>query len=745
MEEQDQINRPFFSGPFIQIVSRYKTHLSIIGIVAIILSIIFSSPYFITPLFKSEVILYPTASKSISKALLSETFGSTKDILEFGEEEQTEQMLQVLNSNKIRDRVVKKYHLLDHYDIPADSKYKMTRLYQTYESNFRFRRTEYMAVQITVYDKDPQLAADIANDIAELVDSTINRMQKEVAVKAFEIVEEEYLKLRAEIQKKEDSLTTLRELGVHDYESQSEMFNRQLAIEMAKGNTSGVKRLEERLEVLAKYGGPYVSIRDALEHDKKQLSEIKAKYDEAKVDATESLPHKFIVSNAYKAERKSYPIRWLIVVGSLFSALFLAVLVFGAMEVLSGRVKLDLKKKSLKTIRNAKISVADNLKIKNPVEQKKSEKSIAPIDDIIDKEQDAGPEKKVPVENNPDQQTDEIIKEVKKNERQPKVADRDNNTNDMDNFFNSSNLMKLIDKWKYHLLGIAIIAVILSAIFSGPAFITPMYKSYAVVYPANVEPYSEESETEQMLQIMNSQDIIDSVIEKFDLPKHYEIDPDYKYFKTTMLYEYSQNVHISKTAYESVLIEVFDKDPDTAKQMVDAIIKFYDNKVSRLHKSKYSEVVNMYGSQLAFKRNTLDSLKQIMFRLGTEYGIFEYEYQSQEIMRGYLKTLMGSGADRVNSKEVKRLLTSMEQKGGQLIEVVQMIQDEARSYVEVKLDYEMALRFLKADMTFSNIVTYPFIADKKSYPIRWLVVVVVTLAVLVFSTVVIMIVEKRKS
>ena len=83
--------------------------------------------------------------------LLSENPGNTKDILEFGEEEQTEQMLQVLNSNKIRDKLIEKYDLLSHYGIPDDAEFKMTRLYREYESDFNYRRTEYMAVKITFH------------------------------------------------------------------------------------------------------------------------------------------------------------------------------------------------------------------------------------------------------------------------------------------------------------------------------------------------------------------------------------------------------------------------------------------------------------------------------------------------------------------------------------------------------------------------------------------------------------------
>lgn len=731
MEEQNQMSTPFFSGVAMQVIIKYKKHLAIIGIIAVLLSSIFSGSTFITPLFKSNVILYPTASNSISKVLLSENMGNSKDILEFGEEEQTEQMLQVLNSNKIRDQIVIKYDLLDHYEIKPGSKYRMTRLIEEYENNFRFRRTEFMAVSITVFDRDAQMASDMANDVAELVDSTINKMQKKVAIRAFAIVEREYLKLKDEIQVKEDSLTVLRGYGVHDYESQSEMFNRQLAIEMANGNQAGIKRLEEKLEMLSKFGGPYVSLRDALLHDKKQLSELKAKYEEAKVDATENLPHKFVVSNAIKAERKSYPIRWLIVLITTFSVLFLAVLVFGMMEVFSGRMELNIKKKSFEigVFKNKEVVHAKR-KIVPVAAEIKEEKVEAPV---------VTPEPIQKVE-----RKQEIKRTVVHEEAQEEKIKRDNNIIDMDNLFNSSNLVNLIAKWRYHLLVIVGVAAIMGAIFSGSAFITPMFKSYAVSYPANVEPYSEESTTEQMLQILNAQDIVDSVIQKFNLAEHYEIDRDYKHFKTVLLYEYHQNVSISKTPFESVLIEVHDKDPVVARDMVNAILDFYSKKISRMHKSKYVEVVEMYDGQLQRKRAVLDSLKNVLYVLGTEYGLIDYSATSQEIMRGYLKTVYGNNAKDINTKEVKRLLNNMEIKSGQLIEVVQMLQNESRAYVDIKLDYEMNVRFLNANMTYANVITYPFVSDKKDYPVRWIIVVVASLAAFIFALIIILFLENRK-
>jgi len=323
MRNNNVENEDFNSFNLILFLYRWRKLLIIFTLAAAILSFIFTLPFFITPKFRSSVILFPTSSNSVSKALLSENADSKQDILEFGYEEQTEQMLQMLNSNKIRDRIIKKFDLMKHYDIDPNSSYKNTKLNREYDKNITFRRTEFMAVEIAVLDKDPQMAADVANNIADLLDSIKNEIQHERAMKGYKIVAAEYLKLRNEIKVMEDSMTVLRKLGVHDYETQVEMINQQLAKELAKNNRVGIKALDDKLNVLALYGGPYVSLRDALENDRKQLSLIKSKYEEAKIDAEEVLPQKFIVNSAFKAERKSYPIRWLIVLVTTISSFLL--------------------------------------------------------------------------------------------------------------------------------------------------------------------------------------------------------------------------------------------------------------------------------------------------------------------------------------------------------------------------------------------------------------------------------------
>ena len=145
-------------------------------------------------------------------------------------------------------------------------------------------------------------------------------------------------------------------------------------------------------------------------------------------------------------------------------------------------------------------------------------------------------------------------------------------------------------------------------IISSPSVTTPRFKSVAVVYPSNIKPYSDESVTEQMLQWLTSKDVRDSVMIKFNLPKHYGIDSNYKYFASTMAYLYEKYVKISKTQYESIEISVMDRDPVMAKDIVNAIIKYTDKKIMATHHVKYQEVVTSMKKALDIKKQEIDSV-----------------------------------------------------------------------------------------------------------------------------------------
>jgi uncharacterized protein involved in exopolysaccharide biosynthesis len=320
----------FNSSALLVFLYKWKRPLLLVCGAAFVLSTIIS--FLITPKYKSTVVLFPATTSSVSKALLTDDNNADQDILKFGKEEQAEQMLQILNSDEIRDKIAKKFDLLHHYDIDTTDRYKTSNLYDEYEDNISFERTEFMSVKINVLDKDPDMAAKIANEITNLLDSVHTRMQRDRSMRALNIIQGEYTKLQDEVKDLDDSLKYLREMGINDYETQASVFNEQYATALAKGNDKGVKALEEKLGILSKYGGLYVRLRESLNMRLYRLNIVKTKLQEIKIDTEQSLPHKFVVNKAYKSERKAYPIRWLIVLISTLTTFFLAVLILMVIE-----------------------------------------------------------------------------------------------------------------------------------------------------------------------------------------------------------------------------------------------------------------------------------------------------------------------------------------------------------------------------------------------------------------------------
>ena len=294
------------------------------GIIAAIISLFIANKY------KSTEVLYPSNTSSISKALINTSNGEKGDLLEFGEEEKTEQLLQVLSSDVIRNEVIKKYNLMRHYDVDTASETKYSQLIDKFENNIKFKRNEYMAVEIIVYDEHPDSAAKIANGIAQILDERMNTIQKERAYKAFEIMERTYNNYLSYVKGLEDSLRFIMSLGVHDFEKQSEVLTQAYAEAISKNNRAAIDAINEKLAVISKYGAQQYNLKEKLKNAAEEFGLLQEKYEEAKMDANEKITNFFVVDHATPAEKKSYPVRSLIVLVSvictaLFSILMLLI------------------------------------------------------------------------------------------------------------------------------------------------------------------------------------------------------------------------------------------------------------------------------------------------------------------------------------------------------------------------------------------------------------------------------------
>jgi hypothetical protein len=305
------------------------------------------------------------------------------------------------------------------------------------------------------------------------------------------------------------------------------------------------------------------------------------------------------------------------------------------------------------------------------------------------------------------------------------------------NAFNNTNYFKWLVEHKKALLIIQVVAFIAAIIFSSPAFIPKQYKSFAVVYPYNFSVYSHETPTEQMLQFLTSRDIKEEVIKKFNLARHYKVDSaDNREWKSDLLEKYDKNIIVSSTEYEAVELVVYDVSPDTANKIVSGILSILNDKVLSVQREKSQEVAHMWKKQLDMKKKECDSLSTLSKSLSVQYGLLDFSSQTREVTKAYYS----------NSKngEVSTQMKNMEEWGMQLQAVNQHLTAALANYDDILVKYEDAEKDVNKQLTYSNVVTSPYTPDKKSYPIRWLVVLITCISAFLFSAVFIRITERLK-
>ena len=317
MEKKQQSGYNFNSVDLLIYIWQKRWILSGVGVLAAAASIVISLT--ITPMFEANVIMFPATSASISKELLVQNYAGRQNVHGFGEEDQAEQLLQILNSVPIRLRVIEKYNLMEHYEIDPEGKYPMTELFEQYKSNINFRLTEFMSVEIAVRDRDPDIAADMANHISDLVDTIYNDMKKERAKEALRLVEREYREAEQKVLMLRDSLD-------------------QLSSQLSTRINMGGDPTDNLVRALSEKGTIYLTMLRKVQSESSIEAGLSLRYREARLEAEQNLSHKFVVEEAFPPEKKAYPNKSLIVIVSTFASLLFALIVLIVIDNIRERV-----------------------------------------------------------------------------------------------------------------------------------------------------------------------------------------------------------------------------------------------------------------------------------------------------------------------------------------------------------------------------------------------------------------------
>jgi len=320
MEQKTEFN----SFSLINYIWKWRKLFLIVCCAAGVLAIFFSSKIFIRPQFKATTIIYAPRTNAVSKIFNNESnINERLDIKAYAIEEETEQMMQILNSREIKDVLIDRYDLVNYYGIKTNKKAWKSKLYETVEGLIKISRTQYGAITITVTDWSPEQAAKMANDIASELDTIKNRIEHERAFAACKALEIQIKEAEAQRQIVADSMDVLSKKGVIILELQVERVMQQYAIALAQGNSAGLQRLQKEIEKMEKWGHSANALRRELCYLSDQIAFMKVKLLNAQMDSYGTVPVKFVIEKAIAPDKKSYPKIMIIAILSSLGTFFM--------------------------------------------------------------------------------------------------------------------------------------------------------------------------------------------------------------------------------------------------------------------------------------------------------------------------------------------------------------------------------------------------------------------------------------
>ncbi|MEM1326261.1 MAG: hypothetical protein AAGI23_09925 [Bacteroidota bacterium] len=296
-----------------------------------------------------------TVFLSVSPDLLTERglFGTTtRDPQPFGTNNDNDRLLTIAESDELMAYLIDQFDLYSHYDIDSTGAKAAYYIREQLRGLYEVQKTKRDAIQLSVEDKEPKMAAAMANAARDKIDAISLQLAKKMQSKQITTFERNIIQKTANIDELSDSLQAARaRYRIYNTESQSEALSdlistreSRLIAYQARLDASSSSRardtlrtaivaLEKELDNLNAQldqfnkGMPRVTALETeyeqaveqFSYDKERLKQLRAAY-------TADVSSIVLVENAEIPIVKSRPIRSLLVIGSVLTAFIFSVL-----------------------------------------------------------------------------------------------------------------------------------------------------------------------------------------------------------------------------------------------------------------------------------------------------------------------------------------------------------------------------------------------------------------------------------
>jgi uncharacterized protein involved in exopolysaccharide biosynthesis len=294
----------------IRIILKWKNYILALILISAISSALFSV-FVMDEWYLSWATLYPTnQSLSDRSAIFNSEAGVQVEY--FGNKTDVNRVLTIANSNPVIDFVIDSFKLASHYKIDTGKRYWRTLVRKKFDKKYKAIKTERDAVEVSVYDTDPKLAAKIVNAVVTKIDVFNKLHVYESKQRVYDVIGTQVEKLQLSVAAYEDTLAYL---------------GQRYKIKVSSGTENTVVVVGSDYKAVELYKTIMAKQYNAT-HELNNLINIRGQLEVSLKNNETSL---YVLEEAIPADRREKPIRSLVVLITVLITAFVSV--FGVLLI----------------------------------------------------------------------------------------------------------------------------------------------------------------------------------------------------------------------------------------------------------------------------------------------------------------------------------------------------------------------------------------------------------------------------
>ncbi len=248
------MNNEYSLIDFLQQLQKWKKELFMASVIIVILSVVVS--LLLPDYYRAETTFY-AASPDLAKPI--PIGGDEKDVRIYGDDKDLDRLFTIATSHDIIFHLVDSFELYKHYDIDPGHKKAKFKVREELLENFQTIKTKYGALLLIVEDKDPVIAANMANAAREKIERLAQDIVKESQAKLIANYEQNLVKKQIQTDSLSNRQRRIKDAsGIFETWTQSGIYTKMLAeatsdLEDAKGKITFYKKYPAYKDSLIKY------------------------------------------------------------------------------------------------------------------------------------------------------------------------------------------------------------------------------------------------------------------------------------------------------------------------------------------------------------------------------------------------------------------------------------------------------------------------------------------------------------